>query len=254
MKPVKTPDIVRIDIDPTKLVTHDWNPNQMSDKEFALLKENISSVGFIDPVTVVQQDDGTYALLGGEHRAKAAIELKLETIPADVVQSDKLKQEDERKFQNVRLNVIHGQMNPEKMLSLYNEMAKKYGNDKVARLMGYTSDAGIKKIIKNVADEMKSSLPPEMVKEFEEKAKAARTMADLDKIIKHIFETHGDSVKYNFLIFAWGGTEHIYVAMNKKVHQAMKKVMAKSKSGEIDINELIGDAIEYAASTMDGKG
>lgn len=246
-------DIVRMEIELDKLKVMEWNPNEMDEKEYKLLLDNIREVGFIDPVTAVPLEDGTYGIIGGAHRWRAAHEVGRKTVPVDVVQGDKWKDEDVVKFQNVRMNVIHGKMNPDKFLKLYNDMAEKYGKDKVAALMGYTSEVGIRKIVKNVAKSMKESLPPEMAAQFEQQAKDARTVGDLERIIQHLFQEHGDSVKYNFMVFAWGGKEHIYVSMSKKVHSAMKKIMKASRTGEVDINELLGDAIEEVAESLEKR-
>lgn len=247
-------DVVRLELSPDDLVPADYNANEMDEEEFALLKENIVEAGFVDPVTVIPLTDGKYGIIGGEHRWRAAKALDIKIIPVDLVQKEKWKDEDFQKFQNVRLNVIHGKMNPEKFLKLYNEMVEKYGKEKIAKLMGYKNDTAIRKIVKNVAQEMKASLPPEMARQFEEQAKEARTIGDLERIIQHLFQEHGDSLKFNFMVFAWGGKEHIYVAMSKKVHTAMKKIMAKSKSGSIDINEIIANAIEQAAADISSGG
>lgn len=234
-----------------KLVPMEWNPNEMGQKEFALLVETIRDIGFIDPLTVIPMDGGeTFAINGGVHRWKAAQEAGIKEIPVDILIDKKWQDEDLQKFQAVRSNVLHGKMNPEKFLSIYNQAVEKYGKDKVANLMGYADDAGIRKIVKNVAKEMKASLPPEMAQQFEDQAKEARTVGDLERIIQHLFQEHGDSVKYNFMVFAWGGKEHLYIAMSKKVYQAMKKIMAASRSGELDINELIGEAIENVAAGL----
>jgi hypothetical protein len=242
--------IRRLMIPVEKFRPAEYNPNMMNDEEMNLLVETIQDVGFIDPVTAVELEDGTFGIIGGEHRWKAACRLNLKEIPADVLQGERWKDEDLRKLQNVRLNVIHGKMDPEKMLKLYNEMASKYG-EKAVRLLGYTSDAGLKKIVKNVAKEMRNSLPPEMAKEFEEKAKEARTVNDLERIIQHLFQEHGDSLQFNYMAFAWGGKEHVYIAMSKKVHEAMKKIMSLSRKVAVDINEMIGDAIVDIAEALE---
>lgn len=250
-------DISRIEVSPHDLRANDWNPNEMGEKEFELLKEQILEVGFIDPPTVVEVEDVTgqsyYRLIGGAHRALAAKELGLEKIPVDVLQGDKWKDEDLQKFQTVRLNVLHGKMTPEKFVPLYEEMAQKYGQDKVTKLMGYTKEHGIRKMVEQVAKGMKDSMSPEMAEQFQEQAKEARTVGDIERIITNLFQEHGDSVKYNFMVFAWGGKEHIYVAMSKRTREAMKKIMKASRTQAVDINELIGEAIEKVAKELAGK-
>ena len=248
-------DIVRIEVAPEDLVANDWNPNEMPPEEFELLKEQIKEVGFIDPPTVVEVEDDRgnsyYRLIGGYHRAAAAKELGLRTIPVDLLLDSKWQDEDLQKFQTVRLNVIHGKMKPEKFVPLYEEMAKKYGQDKVTRLMGYTKDDGIRKMVKAVAKSMQDSLPPDMAEQFQEQAREARTVGDIERIIQQLFQEHGDSVKYNFMVFAWGGKEHIYIAMSKSTREALKKIMKASRKHEVDINEYIGDALKSVAETLE---
>lgn len=250
-------DIARAVLSPKELVGAEWNPNEMSKEEFGLLCETIEEVGFLDPPTVaeVEDDKGNtfYEIVGGHSRAAAAIEVGLKSIPVDVLVGDKWQEVDLRKFQNMRLNVIHGKMNPEKFVGLYNEMAEKYGQDRVGRMMGYVKDDGIKKMIKEVAKGVKDTLSPELSEKFEEQAREARTVGDIERIIQALFQEHGDSVKYNFMVFTWGGKEHIYVAMSKQVREAMKKIMKVSRNAEIDINEIIGDAIVGVAKAITKK-
>lgn len=256
-KKVEKMDIVRIEVSPDDLRTNKWNPNEMGEKEFELLKEQIAEVGFIDPPTVVEVegDDGKtyYRLIGGEHRVAAAKELGLKKIPVDVLQNDRWKDEDLQKFQTVRLNILHGKMKPEKFVTLYNQMAEKYGADKVSRMMGYTKEDGVRRMVAQVAKGLQNSMSPEMAEQFQEQAKEARTVGDIERIITNLFQEHGDSIKYNFMVFAWGGKEHIYVAMSKRTRDAMKKIMKASRTQSVDINELIAEAIEGVAKNLPKK-
>lgn len=243
-------DVERIVVSPDLLVGADWNPNAMTDEEFALLKVQIKDVGFIKTpiVAEVVGDDGKsfYEIVAGHHRVKAASELGIKKIPVDVLQGEKWDDTDLRKLQNVRMNVLHGSMDPERMVSLYNEMVEKYGND-ASKLLGYANDAGLQKLIKQVTGDLKKTLPPELGEEFEKQAKQARTVGDLDKIIQKFMAEGGDTAEYSFLVFTWGGKEHIYVAMSDKTREAMKRIVRASRSKKIDINEVIEEAITDAA-------
>lgn len=246
-------DIERVVVSPDLLVESEWNPNEMDPEDFELLKEEISEVGFIDPITVVDLgvgDDKRYRVIGGAHRLAAARQLGIEKVPVDVLQGEIWADTDLQKFQCVRLNVLHGRLKPEKFVKLYNEMAEKYGQEQVGRMMGYTNEDGIRKMIRDVAKGMKESLSPEAAEKFQERAKKAQTVNDLERIIQDLFEEHGDTVEYNFMVFAWGGREHIYVAMSKRMHSAMKQLMKAAKKQEVDINELLADYIELAAQAL----
>ena len=102
-------------------------------------------------------------------------------------------------------------------------------------------------MIKQVSADIKKSMSPELADKFEEQAKTAKTANDLDKIIQRMMSENGDTAPYSFLVFTWGGKEHIYVAMSEKTREAMKRIVKASRSNKIDINEIIEDAITDAA-------
>jgi DNA repair exonuclease SbcCD nuclease subunit len=247
-------DVVRIEIDPNELVGATWNPNEMEKDEFDLLKEQIVEVGFIDPPTVaeVEGSDGAffYRIIGGHNRVEAAKELKLSLIPVDVLQGERWKDEDLQKLQTVRLNVLHGKTNPEKMVALYNEMATKYGAA-VTKMLGYTTDHGLKKMIKQVQGDLSKTLSPDLAKQFAEQAKEAKTLGDLEKIIQKLMAESGESAKYGFVVFSWGGKEHIYVAMSDKTREALKRIVRAARTKKVDINEIIEEAITDASRNLE---
>jgi hypothetical protein len=250
----KALDISRMELDPNVLIGAEWNPNEMAVEDFNLLKEQISEIGFIDPPTVVEVEDSDgkqfYRIIGGHHRVAAAKELNLRKIPVDVLQGDRWKDEDLQKLQTVRLNVLHGKINPEKMVTLYNEMAGKYG-DSVTRMLGYASDAGLKKMIKQVQGDLAKTLEPELAKQFQEQAKEAKTIGDLEKIIQRLMADSGGTAKHGFVVFSWGGKEHIYVAMSDKTREGMKRIIRASRDKKVDINEIIEEAIVDASRGLD---
>jgi hypothetical protein len=52
------------------------------------------------------------------------------------------------------------------------------------------------------------------------------------------------------MVFTWGGKEHVYIAMTKKTRESIKKIMKAARSDKVDINSLIGDAIEGVAKSL----
>lgn len=75
--------VARVEVQVGKIATNPWNDNVQSEFMFDKTVASISEFGFIDPVTVRDMGDGTYQIINGEHRWKAAKHLKLKTIPAD---------------------------------------------------------------------------------------------------------------------------------------------------------------------------
>ena len=87
-------------------------------------------------------------------------------------------------------------------------------------------------------------MPKEIADKFGEAAKEAKSVEDLSLILNHLFNKYGDTLKYSFMVFTYGGREHLYVAMNPKTKKAMDKVTAFCKEQEIDLNQLIGPLTE----------
>ena len=125
-----------------KIVPNSWNPQSMPEEEFARLCDEIASVGFTAPIQVVPLNDGTYRILGGEHRWRAAQANNYESIPCVLLSTEQWADIDLQKFVTVRMNAIQGKLNPEKFLVLYNEMTAKYGSDAIQGLMGFCLVAG----------------------------------------------------------------------------------------------------------------
>ncbi len=66
--------------DPTTLAPNPWNSNVVPPDNEAKLEESIKRFGMFKPV-IVREIDGGLQIIGGEHRATAAIRLKMGSIP-----------------------------------------------------------------------------------------------------------------------------------------------------------------------------
>jgi hypothetical protein len=235
-----------IDIPETRLLPVEeiepnaWNPNEMNAEEFDLLVQEIREVGFIDPVQVVPMMDGGFRLLGGEHRWRAARVLEMEEIPATLLSDEKWQEEDLQKFVTVRLNQLHGKANTQKMISLYKEMEEKYGEKSLQRMFAYTDSDAWKKLVKTMKKAVQSSgLPKTAQDQFNSAADNANSVSDLSSILNTIFNQHGDTLEYSFMVFSFGGKEHLYIAMSKKTKTQMDKLIQHCKEWGRDINEII---------------
>lgn len=92
--PVRVPDVVSIAV--TSIGQVPGNPNVMDPDEYALLKETIRRVGFLQPILVRPVAKGEakklgvpkdgYVLVDGEHRLTAGTELGMAEVPAVVVE------------------------------------------------------------------------------------------------------------------------------------------------------------------------
>jgi hypothetical protein len=238
-------------LDIENIVPNEWNPNVMGAKEFARLVKEIETVGFIDFPQVVPLADGKYQLLGGEHRVRAAKELGYTAIPCAVLRGKKWDDTDLKKLVTVRLNVLHGKVDPTRMALLYNEMAEKYGAEALQEVFAYTDNQGWKALMKGIGKAVgAANLDPERAKKFQQDAKEAKTVDDLTRILQQLFANYGDTVSHSFMVFTHGNQEHIYVNMDKKTHAGMKKVMKYCTNSGQDINAVLGVAVQALADSL----
>lgn len=68
-------------IDPQTLIQNPWNVNVMSPANEDKLENSIERFGFFKPVVVRQLTGGALEIIGGEHRAAAAVRLGIKKIP-----------------------------------------------------------------------------------------------------------------------------------------------------------------------------
>lgn len=244
-------DMVVEEIPLDKVVKNAWNPNVLPDKAFDRLVKEIEEVGYLDPVQVVPLDDGTYRLLGGEHRVAAVRSLGWESIPAVVLTGEKWKDEDLQKAVTVRLNVIRGKLDPTRMALLYDEMAEKYGKEALQDLFAYTDDNAWTDVLDTIKRGLKKSgLSADAQKEFAEAAKETKSVEDLGLILNQLFAQYGDTVNQSFMIFTYGKREHVYYAMTKEVRAAVKKFTKFCTASGDDLNDVLGPVIIAAAKKL----
>jgi ParB family transcriptional regulator, chromosome partitioning protein len=70
-----------IHLDPRSLKPNGFNSNYVGPENEAKLRESLRKFGCYKPVICRELADGTLQILGGQHRAMAAADLKFETVP-----------------------------------------------------------------------------------------------------------------------------------------------------------------------------
>jgi hypothetical protein len=223
-----------------ELEPNPWNPNQMSDREFNRLAEEISNVGFIDQIQAIPMENGKLRIIGGEHRWRAAKSLGIAEVPVAVLSETKWKDVDLQKFVTVRLNVIKGKLDPERMVGLYNELAQRYGEDAMQNLMGFTDEAAFKKLVGGVREALESTgLSGDMLEKFDEMKKEVKTIDDLSAVLNHLFNEYGDTITQNFMVFTYGSKEHLYIACDAETFKQAKAIADRSMKAKVDINQFL---------------
>ncbi|MBF0554022.1 MAG: ParB N-terminal domain-containing protein [Nitrospirae bacterium] len=232
----------RIAID--KLVPNDWNVNKMSDEEFNRLTAEIQEVGFITPLEVVPLEGGEekYEIVGGHHRWQACKILGYTELDCTVLTDKKWEDKDLRKFVSVRLNVIHGKIDSEKFIKLYEEMEKKYGADSLKNLMGFTDDAAWNKLTAGVREALESTgLPKGAIDKFEESIKEIKTVDGLSTVLNKIFTEHGDTLRYNFISFSFGSKSGIFIMCEENaVYTSVEELVKTAKDKSVRADTAVG--------------
>ncbi|HWJ83697.1 MAG TPA: ParB/RepB/Spo0J family partition protein [Nocardioides sp.] len=136
------PELVVIDgayfaeLEPGKIVPNRVQPRQVFEEEaMAELVHSVREIGLLQPVVVRPRDeDGTYELIMGERRWRAAQQAGLERIPAIVRQTD-----DADMLRDALLENLHrSQLNPLEEASAYAQLLEDFGctHDELAQRIG----------------------------------------------------------------------------------------------------------------------
>jgi ParB-like nuclease domain len=197
------------DVDLSMVVEFDENPNEMSDDMFSALVEEIAESGWLVPIQVAgPEPDGTYRLIGGHHRKKAALVLGLERVPAVVVDPEVFNK-DRQEIQVIKQNVLHGELNPEKFTQLFNRLSSKYDVEVLRRMMAFTKQDAFRKVYLDA----RKGLPDEIAAKLDEVREELKTVDDLSIVLNRLFTEYGNTLDSNFMVFVHGGKENIMVQL-----------------------------------------
>ena len=231
-----------IEVPVEKVMTNNFNPNVMDEKEFNLLVKNVQEVGMAVPITVVEKKDGTFMIIGGEHRWKAARLTGMKTIPAMVYPEEEMD-EDVVKFQTMRLNMIHGKIDPKKFVDMYMGLSGKYSEEVLKESMGFINQAEWDRLLSKV----KQGLPTKDLKErFDQVKEQIKTMEDLSTILNRLFATYGETLPYAFMVFDFGGKENLWIIMDKPLFSTMKMVASECVLKKVTLDALLNEVLILA--------
>lgn len=232
---------------PIDLITASgWNPNEMDDKTFNRLVQEMEETGFIDPIQIIPAKGERFVILGGEHRWHGAKTLGWKTVPCNILMDKRFLDPSLQKLIGVRLNVIKGKLNPDKFIALKEEMVKVYGEEQLEALFGFTSTDAWNKLTGGVVKAMEATGVggKKMAKELKKKSKEISTVDGLGIIINKLFKKYGGDLAQNFMVFTFGGKEHLYIVANEKMMKSLEKAKALCRKKKLDINDVIAPAIE----------
>jgi ParB-like chromosome segregation protein Spo0J len=226
------PKQMLLDIDDIDI--QEYNPNEMSDKQFNRLVKSMEEDGFEEPL-VVAEIEGTerFELISGHHRLRAARLIGYNKLPCMVHPP---LPEDKVKAKVVKANILHGKLNAEKFTAMVTDlMGKGYEEDLIQEMMGFTDEAEFGKLFQQV----KQGLSPELQKKLEESKAEIKTIEDLSRVLNKLFQDHGDSVPLNYMVFSFGGSRHAWVRASKELWAEVVAMTKQAEEEERDINDIL---------------
>lgn len=237
-----TIEIIKIKAD--KIHPNDWNPNELSDVMFNRLVDDIQNIGFLQPVLVAPEKDGTYRIVDGEHRYEVAKMLDMEDIPCVVVSGDFAEDETKQKFQTMRMNLIRGRVDKRKLAALVNELAVTMPVEEIAESMAFDDVDALKSLI----EDTRQTLPQEMRKEFDKAKDEIKTVDDLSLVLNRLFTKYGSTLPYHYMIMDFGGKEHLWVRMSRPDLDKVKGFAEVAREAGITFSSLVMEALKSTAS------
>ncbi|KAA1426762.1 ParB/RepB/Spo0J family partition protein [Nocardioides antri] len=135
------PELVAVDgayfteLDPTAIQPNRVQPRQVFDEEaMAELVHSVREIGLLQPIVVRELEPGSFELIMGERRWRAAQQAGLEKIPAIVRQT-----EDSAMLRDALLENLHrSQLNPLEEAAAYSQLLEDFGctHDELAQRIG----------------------------------------------------------------------------------------------------------------------
>ena len=240
---VHQPKMTRVD----RMVPLRGNPNVQDAAKFHELIEDMQASGFSGAVEVVpfeENGEERFLIVHGEWRWKAACALQVPEIPASHLTHPRFKDRDFQLILAIRRNVIHGKFDKGKFRAAVAELATAYpDSEELRRALAFTAQEDWNRLVGQTREALKKQgATPEMMERFEEKARDAKSLADLSVIVSRLYELHRDTVPFGYMVFTYGRQEHFYVAGTKTTLAALKAVCAHAKARGVEVNSLLGPA------------
>jgi hypothetical protein len=221
------------------------NPNEMNDEDFELLGDTMEEdgvVGVIQAVPIDGKDE--YRIVGGEHRWRQAKRRGWKTLPVMVLSGNKWQDDDYRRAMMVRLNTLHGELNPRKFFELWTDLSGRWKEGHLQRSMGFARSGKLQELIGEYRKRLRASgVSGEQVAEFENKAKKAKTVDDLRGILDTIMEDNERHGRRRWMVLSMEGQEHLYVECDSRLWKVLTELGEAVQAHGIDMPEVFFQAL-----------
>jgi hypothetical protein len=279
------------------LVFCPWNVNEMGDEEFSELVAEIEDTGFDEPLQVIPITkqhldanhypdiskvavEGKYLVLGGEHRARAAISLEWKEAPCVIKDTLQESPESDLKIWTVKRNNIRGRINAQRYADLERSLSERYQirADAARRKMLVKGDL-LKKLRKNIAvqdneggdgsggdddDDDDDDLPPtgrkgpatDSEKDHQNEIKDRRSLLNALKTAEEeVLLQSADTVEHGYVFFAQcaSGQTHLVVDETPQLAGLVKRMVAACKNESERIDRFLADAITAELANWEDK-
>jgi len=259
----------------------DWNVNEMGDAEFSELVEEVDKGGFDEPLGVIPIPGETdkYLVPSGEHRARAAIALEMESVPAVLKIHLTEKEEHEIQEWSVKRNHIRGKVNEQKWRKLEKRITERTGHRaEIVRQRALLREEMLLQLAKgredrdsrrrSAANKKKGSAdqdppagdaPPSGPPADGDKADADRARANLGRAFKAAWEealvNSADTVENGYLILADGKDERVHVVVDTSKYLAplVKRMVAACRASSSHIDEFLVTALTKELKEWEDK-
>lgn len=241
-------------VDKVLLTEHPRNSNKQSRHMFKELRESIRENGFDETLTVVPRDDGNdgYWIVAGNHRFRAGGAEGMDEFPC-VVRPD--WDDVQQQIELVRRNYVRGAIDRDAFTLGVNALAaeQEMSVDEIREAMGFADTDVFLDFYKEENERLEREAH-EAASERQTSAPAIKMIDDLGLVLSTIFEEHGDTVPYSFIIFPAGGKDHLFVAATPALVKNLSKVAEYCIANHLDINVVLGGllTIGMAESNMIG--
>ena len=265
----KTRELLRLELPLSLLVKNEKNPNKMSSRDFDLLVDNIEQTGLTDAILVRPIDfkgmqnlahgagnhEATiqkeaialglrFRIVGGHHRYDAAGYLGFETAPVTVIMDPKFDEKRET-FQMVRMNTIHGKLDPAAFFKIYSDLTDDYTDEVLQEAFGFADDAEWKRLVNQTAKALPNK---ELQDKFKEAAAEVKTIDGLSNLLNQMFTKYGDTVPFGYMIVDFGGQKSVWLRVSKKTMDAVDAIGTLCMDRQRTMDDVFGGVVSLIAS------
>jgi hypothetical protein len=112
-------------------------------------------------------------------------------------------------------------------------------------LFGFTSSDEFARMIGETKKNLKAAgAPAEVVEHFEQASKEVKTIDDMSSVLNKLFAQYGDTLRWNFMVFSFGGKDHLFVTTDAVLWKRLQAVLEMTRKAGVDLNLVLKQALE----------